>query len=372
MKDQSPKPPLALRLRKLRQDRGLSLRAAAAATVEAATEAAGEVSRAYLVQLEQGQSGRPSLPKLVTLATVYGSSVHDLIDACPAAHREALRSELDRWEKAGRDLPDPTRPFLLHQQREALNAEIDAALVKRARDVHIPLEGDRHAREHARRFVLSAALLPFVDQRDGHSLRLFWSARRDYAKMVTHRAAGRTRHEAWHDLVAMFTVWLCGDAAEHTAALELVSWWRIDFRRMRGTCHFGDPADDARLGLDNVPTELAIAVHAHQLAHRLAAHAPRSLGELPPVPPVHEALRPYLADRLVHPGWPWEPPGSRGSVADVVATAHRLWENLPDLRQVAGISDDDLATIAAFAARAVGDVAANSPGQPAPPRRRRR
>ncbi|GAA3378436.1 XRE family transcriptional regulator [Streptomyces sannanensis] len=87
--------PVAPRLRELRRRGGL--------TLEAAAQRAG-LSPAYLSRLETGQR-QPSLPMLLALARIYGTTVSELLGETPAERDPVLRAaetaeraqEADGW-----------------------------------------------------------------------------------------------------------------------------------------------------------------------------------------------------------------------------------------------------------------------------------
>ncbi|GAA2124352.1 XRE family transcriptional regulator [Streptomyces synnematoformans] len=81
MGDMSPDHPHAPRLRELRRRAGLTLEAGAARA---------ELSPAHLSRLETGQR-QPSLPVLLKLARVYGTTVSELLGEAPAAPTSVVR-----------------------------------------------------------------------------------------------------------------------------------------------------------------------------------------------------------------------------------------------------------------------------------------
>lgn len=318
------------RLRDLRHQRGLTLKQVVAASREIANDSAGYISHPYLSQLERNIVRRISLPKLITLSTLYGVHAADLAkDAAPGEDRRLL-AELTESRKQGRFIPDPLISYRPPSVRDPVDQQVDVLLADRAQKVSIPLKYESIARILGRDLMLRAAVPAYLQGRGSASLRLFWAGHEDLISRI-HQRPAQLKSTNWFDTVEEFLAWLLYDHTDPARLFIPVARWSFDFESLLAACHFTDPDAERRFGFDGVPWRLLSGVSWRMLAMQLAADAPARLHPfLPPAPRLLDAAGDYIKD-LIAPeriiADPLEPPPA--TVA--VSAAFDLAQELPEL-----------------------------------------
>jgi transcriptional regulator with XRE-family HTH domain len=352
--------PFGQALRSLRKARGYTLRQVAEATADLAArprsglEESGRVSDTYLAQLETGRAFNVTLPKLLTLAAVYGVRPEDLIEKAPNPLRAERLSELERWRAASRAILAPLKR--LPATERLIQQKFDEAVRCRARHVNIPLDDEPRARRQIRRLLTYASLPAFL-QHSPETASAYWTQRRDALAPVLVKAEDAFEAEwdssKWAEIVAGFCDWATYDSEVLSQACQSISWWSFDFSRATTTCHFWQADSDQAFGFDDVVLDVVEGVRKRQLA-RLLAGAPGVAG-LPAPPNPLQAARDYIAYLVLSAGihgdlirTVGETP--RRPAADaLLAIASTLRDEVPDLR--APIQAADHAQL-----RAVADI----------------
>ncbi len=357
-------------LRELRTTRGLSLKQVAAASRGIAVDTAGRISHPYLSQLEAGRARSVSLPKLLTLAGLYGVDVRDLLTEAAPAQRDRLRSELETWRAEGREIPTPIDRCVPPDKRKSVEQRLDKLLARQARSVGIPLEWEDAARSMSRWFVFSAASPAYPDRSGVDDLRLFWAGHLDFADRVRAQASANAR-TPWHDIVDRFESWLLYECGAVEELIGPVSSWTLDFATHLTACHFSERGDEQKYGFDGVPRTLVQGVRAYQLAHRLAIAAPSSIPSLSAPPDLRDAPRQYISD-VVYPEPPRHEPCPAPPVPLVINTIHELAKRVSALIADARPEPSTLDAVVIFLERAgLGSPLPLQRSGSTPPKRRR-
>ncbi len=291
------------RLRELRAARSFTLKDVAEASREVTTDRSGRISHPYLSQLESGRPTAVSLPKLETLAALYGVRVEQIISEAPERLRKSLTAEMTRWRREGRPVPLPV--FRLPKLTREIDRHVDEILAPLTRSARVPLHDEIWARRAIRDVIVLSAAPPFLDSNAQRILPAFWD-------LCGHRFDARdfpdTQTWLWYHVIDEFAQWLLYDHRGADELLSVVSSWTIDFGETPSSydaalvsCSFNDPEHQRRYGYQRVPRVAVSAVRWRQTAWILYRHnPPKPLSPSPPPEPI-DGIRQYFC-RVVAPG----------------------------------------------------------------------
>jgi len=281
-------------LRELRQKRSLSLRDVSRLTREVSGDFSGRISHDYISKIEKGRPVvTPALPKLLSLAAVYGVNPDDLLLVLPEPLRSRRRAEFARWLADGHALPDPL--VRVPQRRDRTDAELDVLFAKRSRGFAPDWQWKEACEREARGFLPFAVLPPFVESSLG-LLDDFWRihARKDWPRswVSDGGALALVPLSPWLKITDLFVSWAVRETEAIVSALGLVSWWTLDFTTSAAACHFAAPDSEAKYAFDGIPPTIVAAVRRWQLARFLSEHG--APANVPPPPQPVEGAREFL------------------------------------------------------------------------------
>ncbi len=341
---------LARFLRELRQSRGLSLRAVSSASRSLPRDSGAYISGPYLSLLEGGRPTAVSLPKLLTLAAIYQTSIHQFIAAAPEPLRSALRVQYAQWAETRPVIVDPP-PFDDLAAKQA-HAHLDDLLAAKVREANLPFDDQDRARAFARGLIVWSALLPAITALTPHERTRFWRQHADQAGGL--RLESASSYEAWKTVVSIFKDWLISDAERRARLAALIGWWSADFRALSGSCHFADPQNEALYSYDDAPAGLVVDLRSRQAAAILCTSAPRRL-RLPPPPPPADTLRLFLAG-LLRPEGVYDQTGhpAASPLSEALSLTRAIVDQLPELTVGAQLSQDRQTAIIGLLRSALG------------------
>jgi transcriptional regulator with XRE-family HTH domain len=317
-------------LRALRESRSLSLRQVARLATRVAKDSAGRVSHSYVSQVEGGLPVAITLAKLLSLAAVYNMGILDIIAHLPGAARADRARELIQWQADQRGMPEPIAR--LPGKRQRSDNELDELFAARAHGFTVDWQWKMECEREARGFLPFAVLLPLTE-RSAELIRRFWAVHQAPIPTASYSAVGGAlglvAESPWNGITDSYVAWASRETEAITEAVGAVSWWTLDFKTSGASCHFADPAVDARYGFDQVPPGVVIAVRRWQLARLLSAGgAPAGLPPLPrPIDGARQFVQYLLRPRPFDPEHAPEPL----SAAVVCTSLAKLAELAPAL-----------------------------------------
>lgn len=353
----------------LRKSHALSLRQVSRHTSSLAKDSAGQLSNAYLSQLEGGLLVPISLPKLLSLAAVYGTDAASIIAKLPEPLRSERLAQLQEWIAQARPIPVP--PDRYDRKTDRTDDQLDDLYAERSRGFRPDYQWKHECEREVRAFLPFAALPPFLESLLGF-LDEFWRlhVRKDWPRSWgaagTPAALSLAPLSPWLKITDVFVAWAVRETEAIVSAVGLLSWWTLDFNTSGASCHFAAPALEARFGFDGVPPSVVIAVRRWQLAQLLSRHG--APDNLPPPPQPTEGVRDFLRYLLApRPFLPDASPDAPPPAAAVCTSLSRLVSAVPALRAADDqVNAELVASVASFLNRAA------EPTAPTPRRRRTR
>jgi len=147
-------------LKSRRQSRNISIGAAAALSERLRFDVAGRFSRPYLSQIERGKPVKLALPKALTLAAIYATTIESLMAQAPRELRERLAADLLVWRREGR--PEPARLRSMPSVTAEIDMQVDRALAGISAGSMVPVGREEVAWQTIRKVILMSAAPAFL------------------------------------------------------------------------------------------------------------------------------------------------------------------------------------------------------------------
>ncbi len=261
-------------LRSHRKERGLTLRRVAALSQQAALDSAGAISNSYLSAVEHGRATALSLPKLLTLAKVYGADVSNLINQAPLELRTCLTVEFSRWKAAGRPVPKAGAPIADHS--DEVGQRLDVLLFGKSRSANIALHEEEHCKHIIRRVMQLSATVPFLCGEGGRCLQEFWMKGR--LPVPPGAEVDPVGSGFWPGLTMQLIGWLFHRQDFGETIYSAIDWWTMDILKGTASCHFQSDQEENLFGYTDAPYPLLREIRELQVRWLLRLRKPRGVG----------------------------------------------------------------------------------------------